>query len=52
MGLAKKLLMEYEARGYGKVPNKYVCHHCFDEKGLSNFIKKNSNKTYYIFYKQ
>lgn len=27
MGLAKKLLMEYEARGYGKVPNKYVCHH-------------------------
>ncbi len=44
MGLAKKLLMEYEARGYGKVPNKYVCHHCFDEKGLSNFIKKNGKQ--------
>lgn len=42
MGWAKERLMELQARGYGEMPDKYVCAACFGNKGVKDFIKRNA----------
>jgi len=42
MGFAKQRLIELEERGFGEVPDKYVCVNCFANQGIKNFIKKNA----------
>ena len=34
--------MELQARGYGKVEDKYVCADCFNNKGIKDFIERNA----------
>ncbi len=42
MGWAKERLMELQARGYGEVPDKYVCADCFSNSGIKKFIIQNA----------
>lgn len=42
MGRAKERLIELEERGYGEVPDKYVCADCFGNKGIKDFIEQNA----------
>jgi hypothetical protein len=39
MGRMKEYMLELQARGYGEIPDKYVCVNCFDDYALKNFIK-------------
>ncbi|MFA5410347.1 MAG: HEPN-associated N-terminal domain-containing protein [Candidatus Omnitrophota bacterium] len=42
MGWAKERLIELQARGYGEVPDKYVCAACFGNQGIKDFIERNA----------
>lgn len=42
MGWAKERLLELQERGYGEVPDKYVCADCFSNIGIKKFIKQNA----------
>ena len=44
MGRAKERLLDLEERGFGEVPDKYVCDGCFENKGIKDFIKRNAKK--------
>ncbi len=39
MGRAKQRFLELEARGFGEVPEKYVCEYCFKDDGLTHYIR-------------
>ncbi|MCG8431783.1 MAG: HEPN-associated N-terminal domain-containing protein, partial [Candidatus Omnitrophica bacterium] len=34
--------MELQERGFGEVPDKYVCANCFANQGIKNFIERNA----------
>ena len=42
MGLMKDHLIELQERGFGEVPDKYVCSACFANKGIEDFIDRNA----------
>lgn len=42
MGFAKRQLEEYDARGYGEIPETYVCADCIGNPGLKKVIKDNA----------
>ena len=42
MGLAKDRLIELEKRGFGEVPDKYVCSNCFGNPGIKRLIAENA----------
>ncbi|WP_300703242.1 HEPN-associated N-terminal domain-containing protein [uncultured Brachyspira sp.] len=44
MGYRKNIMIEQGERGYGEVPNKYVCYKCFKEDGIRNYIKNNGER--------
>ena len=44
MGRAKERYMELQERGYGEVPEKFVCEKCFGDEGLKEFIGNNGER--------
>ncbi|MFA6076409.1 MAG: HEPN-associated N-terminal domain-containing protein [Negativicutes bacterium] len=45
MGLVKRMMEEYESRGYGEVPDKFVCANCVNDRVLKNYITTNASGT-------
>ena len=44
MGYFKQKLIEYDDRGYGHVPDRYVCRSHFDDSGIIKFFKTLENQ--------
>lgn len=43
MGLAKRLMQEYQEREFGEVPDKYVCYKCVGDYGLKEYIRNEAS---------
>ncbi len=44
MGQAKRMMMEEYDRGYSSVGKKWVCPDCFNDEGISEFVKQNGKQ--------
>ena len=42
MGWAKREWEEYIDRGYGKIPDTFVCDRCIGNEGLQKIIRENA----------
>lgn len=42
MGHAKRLMEEYDSRGFDEVPDKYICYQCIGDNGLKEYIQRNA----------